>query len=359
MFTEINYPEEIFPEELDHYLAKGWFRMGQMIFTCRFLSFKNSLYTALWIRTQLNGFKFSKSQRKLIAHNRRKFTVISRKAIFDKEKETLYKIHKKRFEGYVSKSLKASLFGESTLNIYDTYEIAIYDGDRLAAVSFFDRGEETLASIMGMYDPAYSKFSLGYYTMLEEMDYGIKHDYQTYYPGYVVPGYEKFDYKLRVGGVEYFDEDSQTWPSYDDIDFDQLLSSQLYSQLKKISKLLSEKGIEHKQWLYPLFDKEIYGYDSSQFLRSPLFISCFASKMEDVSIIIEYNLYQDAFQIIKVKLIEDPISLLVPSLFKGFDSDKSFLDFLLKKSIVFRNESSEEVVGMIEEMMMENQHDSP
>ncbi len=355
MFTEINYPEEIFPEELDHYLARGWFRMGQMIFTCRFLSFKNNLYTALWIRAQLNGFKFSKSQRKLIAHNRRKFTVITRKAIFDKEKEALYKIHKKRFEGYVSKSLKASLFGESTQNIYDTYEIAIYDGDRLAAVSFFDRGEETLASIMGMYDPEYSKYSLGYHTMLEEMDYGLKHDYQMYYPGYVVPGYRKFDYKLRIGDVEYFDEDNQTWPSYNDLNFDQLLSSQLYNQLKKISALLTAKGIEHKQWLYPLFDKEIYGYDSSQFLRSPLFISCFATDMEDVSIIIEYNLYQDAFQIIKVKPIEDPISLLVPSLFKGFDADKSFLDFLLKKSIVFRNESSEEVVNIIEEMMIENQ----
>jgi len=355
MFTEINYPEEIFPEELDHYLAKGWFRMGQMIFTCRFLSFKDNLYTALWIRAQLNGFKFSKSQRKLMAHNRRKFRVIARKAVFDKEKETLYKKHKKRFEGFVSKSLKSSLFGESTLNIYDTYEIAIYDGDRLAAVSFFDRGEETLASIMGMYDPDYAKYSLGYYTMLEEIDYGIKQAYQIYYPGYVVPGYEKFDYKLRIGKVEYFDEDNQSWPPYDELDFDQLLSAQLYNQLKQVSDLLLKRGIEHKQWLYPLFDKEIYGYDSSQFLRSPLFISCFASEMEEVAVIIEYNLYQDAFQIINVTPIEDPISLLVPSLFKGFSPTKSFLDFLIKKSIVFRTESSEQVVNVIDEMMMENQ----
>jgi len=350
MFTEINYPEEIYPEELDYYLAKGWFRMGQMIFTCRFLSFKDSLYTAVWVRLQLATFKFSKSQRKLIAHNRRRFTVITRKAIFDREKEALYKIHKKRFEGYVAKTLKASLFGDSQLNIYDTYEIAIYDGDQLAAVSFFDRGEETLASIMGMYDPRYSKYSLGYYSMLEEMDYGLKHGYQIYYPGYVVPGYQKFDYKLRIGAVEYFDEANKSWPLYADIDLDQLLSSSLYNQLAKVIDLLKEKEIEHQQWLYPLFDKELYGYDSNQFLRSPLFISCFTDQMEEVSIIIEFNLFLKTYQIIKVELIEDPISLLVPNLFKGFDPDKSFLDFLLKKTLILRDSSPEAIVALVEKL---------
>ena len=219
---------------------------------------------------------------------------------------------------------------------------------------FFDRGEEALASIMGMYDPEYSKYSLGYYTMLEEMDYGLKHGYQIYYPGYVVPGYNKFDYKLRIGQVEYYDEDNQAWPSYNKIDFDQLLSSRLYNQLNKVAMLLRQKGIQHQQWLYPLFDKEIYGYDSSQFLRSPLFISCFTDQMEDVNIVIEYNLYQEIFQIIKVKLIEDPISLLVPSLFKGFNPEKSFLDFLLKKSIIYKNDSSQAIVEIVEELKLED-----
>ena len=40
------------------------------------------------------------------------------------------------------------------------------------------------------------KYSLGFYTMLLEIDFGIKSGAEYYYPGYVVPNYFKFDYKL-------------------------------------------------------------------------------------------------------------------------------------------------------------------
>ena len=30
-----------------------------------------------------------------------------------------------------------------------------------------------------------------------------------YYPGYVVPGYHRFDYKLKIGEVEFYDPTSQ------------------------------------------------------------------------------------------------------------------------------------------------------
>ena len=39
MFAQIAYPEELAPEELDKFLANGWFRMRQTIFTTNFLHF--------------------------------------------------------------------------------------------------------------------------------------------------------------------------------------------------------------------------------------------------------------------------------------------------------------------------------
>ena len=351
MFTEIHYPQEIFPEELDHYLAKGWFRMGQTIFTCRLITFSDVLYTTVWLRLQLDGFQFSKSQRKLIRKNRKNFRVVSRKAIFDKEKEALYKIHRERFSGNVAKTLRVSLFGDTTFNIYDTYEIAIYDEDQLVGCSFFDRGEKTLASIMGMFHPDYSKYSLGYYTMLEEISYGQRKSYSEYYPGYVVPGYEKFDYKLRVGDTDYYDEGSNSWLPYKGLDHKTLLSNQLYYQLATIQVELKAKGIPHQLWLYPLFDKDLYGYPNEQFLRTPIFLSCFPKSIKKGMLVVMYDHFEKLYHLIYAMNLEDPVSLLMPSFFKGFDKEKSYLDFLVPRKLIASSEDAASIAETIERLL--------
>ncbi|MFK7807024.1 MAG: hypothetical protein AB8F74_04400 [Saprospiraceae bacterium] len=351
MFTEIHYPQEIFPEELDDYLAKGWFRMGQTIFTCRFITFSDRLYTTVWLRLLLADFQFSKSQRKLIRKNRKNFRVVRRKAIFNSEKESLYKIHRQRFSGHIAKTLRQSLFGDSIINIYDTYEIAIYDGDHLVGCSFFDRGEKALASIMGMFHPDYHKFSLGYYTMLEEIAYGQQHDFTDYYPGYVVPGYEKFDYKLRIGDTDYYDEETAAWLPYKDLDHQTLLSNQLYYQLATVQVMLKKMGIPHQLWLYPLFDKDLYGYPNEQFLRAPVFVSCFHKNLNRGMLIIAYDLYEKSFYLLYVETLEDPVSLLMPGFFKGFDKDKSFLDFLVPRKVIASSADPSEVMATLEQLL--------
>ena len=62
-----------------------------------------------------------------------------------------------------------------------------------------------------MYDPEYDRYSLGFYTMLLEIEYCMELGLKFYYPGYVVPGYSRFDYKLRIGDVDYFDLYSKEW----------------------------------------------------------------------------------------------------------------------------------------------------
>ena len=67
MFTEIHFPIEILPKELDNYLARGWFRMGQMIFTCHVLCFKDQVYSTVWIRLELDSYYFEKKHAKITA----------------------------------------------------------------------------------------------------------------------------------------------------------------------------------------------------------------------------------------------------------------------------------------------------
>ncbi len=351
IFTDIHYPQEIYPEELDHYLAKGWFRMGQTIFTCRFITFQNILFSTIWLRLSLDGFQFSKSQRKRLGRNRRRFTIVHRKAVFDHEKEALYQLHKKRFNGHVSKSLWRSLMGDSLTNIYDTQEIAIYDDDQLVGCSFFDRGEKALASIMGIYHPDYHRYSLGYYTMLEEMAFGQQHNYTHYYPGYVVPGYDKFDYKLRIGMVDYFHPRYGDWRPYQKLDTEVLWSNRLYGKMEEAQDHLRAKGIPHQLWLYPLFDKDLHGYPKDFFLRAPLFISCFPKNIREGILIVVYDLFEQMYQLIYAINLEDPVSLLMPGFFRGFDPDRSFLDFLVPQRLLAVQAEPAGIVEAIETLL--------
>jgi len=50
---------------LDQYLEKGWFRVGNSIFTSQFFFFDENMFSTVWLRTVLNGFKFKKRHRKL------------------------------------------------------------------------------------------------------------------------------------------------------------------------------------------------------------------------------------------------------------------------------------------------------
>lgn len=46
-FGDINTPNSVIGKDLDEYLEKGWFRMGQTIFTCNFLNFNRQFYAAI------------------------------------------------------------------------------------------------------------------------------------------------------------------------------------------------------------------------------------------------------------------------------------------------------------------------
>lgn len=210
MSSQFHRPPNLYGAKLDNYLEKGWFRSAQYIYTISSIPLEGVMYFPIRIRLPLKGYSFKKSLRKIIRKNKQ-FRTISRKAIITPEKEELYKKFIVRFDTYISPNLLDALQEGGETTIYNTYEINVFDKDKLIAVSFFDLGKATMASIMGVFDPAYSKYSLGLYTMLAEIQFGKTNGFEHYYPGYVIPDYPKFDYKMRIGEVEFYDADSDYW----------------------------------------------------------------------------------------------------------------------------------------------------
>lgn len=212
MLAQVHFPQSLSGDELDRYLAEGWFRMGQTIFTTNFLNFKQKFYSAIWLRIRLSDCVVSKTEEKLIRLNSN-FSVQIQKASIDQEKENLFARYRAQVSFEPSSSIKSLLFGKSADNIYDTLEITVRDGDKLIGCGFFDLGRTSAAGITSFYDPAYKKFSLGKFLIYQKIAFARANGFEFFYPGYFVPEYPAFDYKLKLHGnaQEYFDVATGHW----------------------------------------------------------------------------------------------------------------------------------------------------
>ncbi len=207
MTTRVVRLERLSPQALDDYLAQGWFRIGQTLMTCRLVLFDGVLRTALWTRLPLEQHRFRRSSRKLLSRNRRHFQIAFHDhARLDDEHESLYQRYRAVARGERSPSLEDFLYGDSDpVGLFDTREVSLSLDGRLVAFSWFDLGEDSSQSLMGVYEPSLSSHSLGFTTMLLEIEYSMQRGLRWFYPGYVLPGEPAMDYKLRVGDVQFRD----------------------------------------------------------------------------------------------------------------------------------------------------------
>ena len=193
--TGIYYPEHITTSQLDTILERGWYRMGQGVFTCDYIIKEEIYYRVYWLRYQLKNLSLGSSQQQIIKRNRR-FSVYNKPFELTEELEALYAAYKTGIDFDPSPSVRQWLFKDDLKNIFDTWLVEVRDSGRLIAAGVFDQGEESISGIMGFYHPEYKKYSLGKYLLLLKTIYAQDAGKKWYYPGYLVQGLPKFNYKL-------------------------------------------------------------------------------------------------------------------------------------------------------------------
>ena len=211
MATERVEPDLLAPAELDAYLARGWYRMGHALITTDLLAWRGELRTTIWTRLDVRGHRLPRSLRKLMASNGRRFEVRVGRLVMDDAREQLYARYLEKVGGERVASLMDVVGGEPGLSLFDTREISVWSEERLVAFSWFDLGEESVQSLIGVYDPAFSKHSLGLYTMLLEIRQTEVLGRRFHYAGYVLAEPSSMDYKLQVGGLQFLDPATSDW----------------------------------------------------------------------------------------------------------------------------------------------------
>jgi arginine-tRNA-protein transferase len=198
------YAEAVSVSQLDMLLADGWRHFGTHFFRYNLAVYREEIRRVIPLRIRLADFQFSKSQRRILRKNK-DLSVEIRPITITSESETLFHRHKQRFDHGIPESIYDFLSYDPATVPGEGRELALYSGDRLVAVSYFDIGGTSLSGIYAVFDPDESSRGLGIFTMLKEIEYAIETGRTLYYQGYAYEGESFYDYKKRLSALERFD----------------------------------------------------------------------------------------------------------------------------------------------------------
>jgi arginine-tRNA-protein transferase len=302
MLAELHYPQKLLNgEELDAYLERGWFRMGQSIFTTNFLKFNGLLFSAIWLRIDLTSFQPSKTQYKLQKLNA-KFRVEIKPVIsLMQEHLILFDKYKNHVPFDAAPSLTHLLYEDKISNVFDSYEICIYDNQKLIACGFFDFGEDASTGITCFYDPDYQKYSLGKYLMFLKMEFSKKQGKNFFYPGYFAPNYSMFDYKLDLAKpfLEFLDLSSSQWKTFEEFSHYVTPLVEMKQKLEELSNCLTKRNFTHTFLKYEYYDAELSAtMNGAGTFDFPMFLLCFERDNSISNPIIIYDVISGQYHLV-------------------------------------------------------------
>ncbi len=251
-----NFTAPLPPGQLDDFLARGWRSTGQSVYNSSFLYLESQgMVGVLPTRLELRGTRFGKKSRRILRRGLDRFRTEygpARPPDTDKER-----VNERYMENNGEKSLTNldyHLYNTEGHTVLNTHETRVYDGDKLVAFSYFDLGERAAYSKAGIYDPAYASSSLGLFTLLFEVQLCRERGLDYFYPGYVAPESPVFNYKHRIGPLEFFAGRRATtpWLPYTDFAADQ--HDPLAICLRKLSairQVLNLRGFAIALYSYP------------------------------------------------------------------------------------------------------------
>lgn len=201
---EYFFADSLEGSELEWLLSRGWRKFGHYYFrpACPGCQACTPLRIPVW------RFTPSRSQQRVM-RKCRDIRVSFGPIRYRDELFTLYCRHSEhRFKQQCSfDEFAANLHSPSCPSMLSTYEL---NGTLLGA-GYVDQSDEGLSSVYFVFDPAFSCFSPGIFSVLREIEEARQRDLAYYYLGYVVPGCERMAYKARFFPHQIYSWSSQTW----------------------------------------------------------------------------------------------------------------------------------------------------
>ena len=201
---EYFYAYEVNEREFDEFLSSGWRRFGLFFFrpAC------DGCKQCIPLRVSCSQFRPTKSQRRVLRKNENTQVKLSppnyRDEIFN-----IYRKHSRIKFGQDSElsRFKESFFTAAVPSAQSEYYI---DG-KLIGVGFIDISLNALSSVYFIYDPDYSAYSPGNFSIMKEVEIGRELGVAHYNLGYWIDGNKSMSYKGNFSPHQTYQWDEKVW----------------------------------------------------------------------------------------------------------------------------------------------------
>lgn len=200
------------PAMFDLFMAEGWRLLGPSIVRHNFSVCRGKMCRTIPLRIDLEGFRLSKSQRKLL-HRAQELSVEYGPIQLTAAKTQLFTRHAlARFAERRPESIASFLNHNSYREPVPGMEFALNTAEgELLACSFIHIGESVVSGTYCFYEPDERRYSLGTLTMLLELEKARELGKRYYYHGYIYDVPSQFDYKLNFHNLEALDWSTGNW----------------------------------------------------------------------------------------------------------------------------------------------------
>lgn len=184
------------PEELDQRLVDGDRRHGPFLYRpscpgCR---------ACEAIRIDVSEFQLSASHRRVLRKGDRALTVEVGDPVADDERLALYEKHKRERNLVSGSGEPLDLKGYEGFLVdrcVRSFELRYRFEGELVAVAVTDQGADSLSAVYCLWDPSYSRLSVGTYSVLKQIELTRQWGMRYLYLGLFISNNEHMKYKAR------------------------------------------------------------------------------------------------------------------------------------------------------------------
>lgn len=193
--THYKIIEQCHVEAYHALVIRGWRRFGSMFFrpVCRDCEACES------VKIDVDAYAFSRSARRILKKAGKFRTLIQRPTLTSAHLELFqrYHDHMKEKRDWQTQTITAKNYYLSFVNGHGDfgYEVLYFDDEKLIAVDLVDLLPDGISSIYFYYDPDYASYSLGHYSLYQQIQYAKKRGLPWIYLGYYVQGCQSLRYK--------------------------------------------------------------------------------------------------------------------------------------------------------------------
>ncbi|WP_457598208.1 arginyltransferase [Hydrogenimonas sp.] len=186
-------------------VRRGWRRFGCYFFhpICAGCSGCKNL------RIDAENFRRSRSQKRVVKKNRETLVHIRKPGMTQEHLDLYNRFHKHKSEtvGWHYTPVNPQLYYENFVDGAHDFgkEILYFIDEKLVGVDLIDITEDGISSIYFFYDPDYSNYSLGTYSLLMQIELAQRMGLRWIYLGYWVDGCRSFAYKMNFRPLQMLD----------------------------------------------------------------------------------------------------------------------------------------------------------